>query len=466
MKMDFRKGACIGVVVLVFAPCFAGSLEVAEADFTVSSCDRLVRDYPVALDLTYAEGVEFDFKCDDFSPFLMFNCYLKSGDGWYALVMDVEERAGVQKIAIRKRDVKWKEGKPAGWHSISGVRLYGYRGNAIKASFAAENFRLLGEIAPKAGERRFIWCHSPWGLGWKDADWGKSARMIKGMGFTDVIVSLAWANGAYYASDVLPPSPQFLYRKEDAFDMCRAACSTNGLKMHAWMVCFNMGSSCAQKDADALAAAGRVQVDAKGGINARWLCPTHPENVRQVVQALAEMARKGADGVHLDYIRYPDGDFCHCARCTEAAKAYPSWDDFRATTISRVVKEASAAIRAVKPGVEVSAAVRNTVDGSSVRSVGQDWHAWCKAGWLDFVCPMDYTPLASCFRAQIERQKAEAAPAALYPGIGDVNRWPDPSRDAARVASFVRTVREAGIGGFCFFDFNRRAIAAFGGTMK
>ena len=52
MKMVVMKSVCIGTAAL----CAAGGLEVAEADFTVSSCDNLIRDYPVALDLTYAEG--------------------------------------------------------------------------------------------------------------------------------------------------------------------------------------------------------------------------------------------------------------------------------------------------------------------------------------------------------------------------------------------------------------------------
>ena len=35
-------------------------------------------------------------------------------------------------------------------------------------------------------------------------------------------------------------------------------------------------------------------------------------------------ALKKLAGVHLDYIRYPDGDFCHCANCERTAKAFPS----------------------------------------------------------------------------------------------------------------------------------------------
>ena len=461
-----EPNGCRGLLAGFFAAvCVAAAavdeLAVAEVDFAVQRAGTCALDIPVSLDLSRAEGVEFDFSCADFAPFQQFNLYLKSGGGWYALTMLPEERAGVQRMVVRKRDVKWKEGRVAGWHAITAARILAYRGNPMKARFAAGNFAPFNLLQPKPGERRFIWCHSPWGMGWKDADWDESARIIRKVGFTDVVASLTWANGAFYKSAVLPPAPEFAYRKEDAFDRCRAACATNGLKMHAWMVCFNMSSHCSKKDRDAIVDAGRAQVDAKGRVNPSWLCPSHPSNARQIVDALVELARKGVDGVHLDYIRYPDGDFCHCARCTAAAEVYPSWDAFRCAMISRVVESAHKAVKSACPNVEVSAAVRGSTGGSAVRDVGQDWTAWCRAGWLDFVCPMDYGPMAASFRERIVRQKDEIGDVALYPGIGDINLWPDPSRDVSRIVGNIKIVREAGLGGFCFFDFNRRSVAAF-----
>lgn len=433
----------------------------ASADFSDPAVTRLVHDYPVKLDLSRAEGVRFDFRCRDFSPFQQFNCYFKSGEGWYALVMNVEETSNIQKIVIRKRDVKWKEGPVAGWHDISAVRIFGYKGNPLTAAFEAGNFELLNELPDKPGERRLLWCHSPWGLGWKDAGWDESAAMIKAAGFTDIIVSIAWANGACYKSEVLPPSPQFVYRKEDAFALCRAACNRHGLKFHSWMVCFNMSSHCPDSVKDGLAAAGRLQVSAAGKVNRNWLCPSHPENAKQIVTALVELAKKGSDGVHLDYIRYPDGDYCHCQRCKDMESKYPSRDSFRAAMITRIVQAASNAIRRECPKTEISAAVRNTIGASSIAAVGQDWTSWCKEGYLDFVCPMDYFPMEAGFRALVNRQKAQVAGVKLYPGIGDINLWPNPERDVSRIVGHIKSVREAGLDGFCFFDFGKRAMAAF-----
>ena len=111
--------------------------------------------------------------------------------------------------------------------------------------------------------------------------------------------------------------------------------------------------------------------------------------------------------------------------------------------------------------MEVSAAVRNAIGDSALRAVGQDWHSWCRNGWLDFVCPMDYFPLEASFRALVERQKKDVGGVKLYPGIGDINLWPDPAKDSSRIVGHIRSVREAGLEGFCFFDFGKRMIAAF-----
>ena len=55
-----------------------------------------------------------------------------------------------------------------------------------------------------------------------------------------------------------------------------------------------------------------------------------------------------------------------------------------------MVKAVSEQVRRVKPKIKISAAVfRNwAVDRDGV---GQDWKLWCERGYLDFVCPMDYT---------------------------------------------------------------------------
>jgi uncharacterized lipoprotein YddW (UPF0748 family) len=125
---------------------------------------------------------------------------------------------------------------------------------------------------------------------------------------------------------------------------------------------------------------------------------------------MVEVARKyEVDGIHFDYIRYPDGDHCFCTGCRErfersagvrfkswphdalpGGALQPQWIEWRRGNITAVVKGVSQQARAVKPGIKISAAVFPNWDRDR-DSIGQDWTLWCEKGYLDFVCPMDYT---------------------------------------------------------------------------
>jgi uncharacterized lipoprotein YddW (UPF0748 family) len=140
--------------------------------------------------------------------------------------------------------------------------------------------------------------------------------------------------------------------------------------------------------------------------------------------------------VHFDYIRYPDGDHCFCAGCRERfarvvgaeIAAWPRdvqaggrwrtpWLDWRRGNITAVVQAVRTQTREVRPALKVSAAVfRNWATDRD--GVGQDWKLWCDRGWLDFVCPMDYTGSARQFDMWVALQQEWAGRIPVYPGIG------------------------------------------------
>ena len=60
--MNFRL-LCAAAVALVLFPIRAEPLVAASADFSDPFQTRLIRDYPVKLNLAHAEGVQFDFLC-------------------------------------------------------------------------------------------------------------------------------------------------------------------------------------------------------------------------------------------------------------------------------------------------------------------------------------------------------------------------------------------------------------------
>ena len=332
----------------------------------------------------------------------------------------------------------------------------------------------LADCPSKTGEHRAFWCHSARGLG-GDHNWDSSIRFLKGTGFNAILANLCWGGVAFYDSKVLPVAPEVATRG-DALKDCLAACRKYGVKCHVWKVCWNMGSHTSQAFADRMAATNRVQVAFNGTVKGRWLCPSNPDNQQMEIDAMCELAHKGVDGIHFDYIRYPDATHCFCAGCRTRFEAFAGgpvtnwpaqvradeslklkWAEFRASNITKVVRTVAERVRAESPGVQISAAVFRS-PATDADTVGQDWPRWCREGWLDFVCPMDYVESAAMFKSQARVQQEAVGKAKLYPGIG-LSCWTNDGEDAVRLAKQIQAVRDLGLGGFTVFNFDRRAEA-------
>ena len=126
------------------------------------------------------------------------------------------------------------------------------------------------------------------------------------------------------------------------------------------------------------------------------------------------------------------------------------WLAFRRKQITDTVAAVWAGAKKVRPEVEISAAVfRNWP--SDRDSVGQDWKLWCERGYLDFVCPMDYTPLNSLFDRMVSQQLEWTHGVPCYPGIG-VSVWNDRT-DIAKLIEQINITRKHKTGGFTIFNY-------------
>lgn len=284
------------------------------------------------------------------------------------------------------------------------------------------------------GEFRAFWCHSPFGV--EGLSWDEAIRRLAENGFTAIFPNMLWGGAAFFESKVLPVSPE-VPKRGDQIALCLAAAHKYGLQVHVWKVNWNLGRSAPPAFLAQLRRDHRLQADVNGK-EEPWLCPSHPENQQLEIDSMVEVARNyDVDGLHFDYIRYPDHDHCFCAGCRtrfeNAAKIslqkWPrdvlvegplrqQWLDWRRTNITTVVKAVSEQVRSFKPRLKISAAVF-TNWASDRDAVGQDWKLWCERGWVDFVCPMDYTASPGQFENMVIRQLAWAGQTPCYPGIGE-----------------------------------------------
>ena len=320
----------------------------------------------------------------------------------------------------------------------------------------------------RQGEFRAFWCHSAFGLE-HGLSWDAAIKRLADNGFTAIVPNMCWGGVAFYPSKVLPVHPS-VKERGDQVAQCLAACRKYGIECHVWKVNFNMGWASSQATASKMAAAGRVVADAAGTKKDRWLSPAHLKNQELEIRAMVELARNYAiDGIHFDYIRYPGSAYCYnkeSRRRFELAAGKPvanwpadvldggalrtPWLAFRRAQVTRVVEEVAKQARAVRKDIKISAAV--FTDWPTHRdSIGQDWKVWCDKGYLDFVCPMDYTASNAAFGRMVEKQIKWAGKVPVYPGIG-LSTWRE-ATDAIRTMNQIKVARSLNAPGFIIFNY-------------
>lgn len=241
-----------------------------------------------------------------------------------------------------------------------------------------------------------------------------------------------------------------------------------GIQLHAWCIAWSLYDLPADQIAP-LRAQNRLMQDSNGN-ELPWLCPAHPENRQLLIEAGTDLARRGVAGIHLDYIRYPARAGCYCPRHRFAFEStttafHLNWpadvlpgaplaaefDQFRQDEMASFVAELAAAVRAVNPAIQISAAVFPLPE--AVAQYGQDWPAWLRAGHLDFAAPMLYESLAARFADRLDLCLAAApAPGKILPGIGSTAD--QTQLDARGMAEQIQVARNRQTAGFAFFHLD------------
>ena len=362
-------------------------------------------------------------------------------------------------------------GKAAAQAEAKAKRLAatGQFANAVVAAGEAHELLaksyLLAQESPKT-EGRAWWNHS--GTGPYPGDWERACAELADAGFNMILPNMLWAGRAHYPSNLLPRSRTF-DEYGDQIEQCLAAAKKHGLEVHVWKVNHNL-SGAPKEFVEKMREEGRLQVFISGD-SQPWLCPSHPKNYRLEVDSMIEVAKMyDVDGLHFDYIRYPGSHSCFCDGCEERFQAdtgikvenWPkdchsgvhkaAYTQWRCDQISRLVRTVHEEAKQLRPSLQISAAVFGSYP-SCRQSVAQDWPEWIKAGWLDFVCPMDYTNSDPAFRGLVENQlNLIDGRIPMYPGIGaTASRC---SLSADRVAGQILHARQLGAAGFTIFNLS------------
>jgi uncharacterized lipoprotein YddW (UPF0748 family) len=188
------------------------------------------------------------------------------------------------------------------------------------------------------------------------------------------------------------------------------------------------------------------------------------------------VSRYAVDGVHLDYVRYPNDEFDYSRDALAAFRlntvpelsaaetrrydarlagdplvytaAFPErWRAFRAGRMTALMSRLADAVRAARPSITISAAVTPDVTDASTHRL-QDWRTWLDRGLVDVICPMAYTTDGDVFTAQIAAVREIAGRHLVWAGIGAYRL------SSEQIAENVQAARRLGAGGSILFSYD------------
>ncbi len=328
-------------------------------------------------------------------------------------------------------------------------------------------------LEPREGEVRGVWLHT-----YAPTDWESVFQTLQRANLNALFFRAGRGGNVVYRSVFLPRDPWAEQADLDELQNAAEAAQRYGIDLHAWRVNYHFGTA-PDWLKEQMAKEDRLVRDPKGQ-QALWLNPADPRNQEHELQAMLELLRYPVVGVQFDYIRYPevphyDFDYSEVSR-REFEQAtgiqltdFPRqvlfgllkirYDDWQRGNINRLVRRVYEAVKHQSPQTVVSAAVwrRHRYYYALIK---QDWIHWVREGWLDLVCPMDYTSDDEEFREQVKEQVLEVngqIPIAI--GVGaylHTDEW--------QVVEQVKIARDLGADGFVIFAYNipflRECLAA------
>lgn len=259
--------------------------------------------------------------------------------------------------------------------------------------------------SPKT-EVRAVWLTTIGGIDWphsynaeaQKAELSRTLDQLKQAGVNTVLLQTRIRATTIYPSALEPwdgcltgtPGKAPSY---DALQLAIDECHKRGMQLHAWVVTIPVGKwnklGCMRLRQKHPKLVKKIGEDG-------FLDPESPETATYLARCCKEIvSRYDVDGIHLDYIRYPETWPIEKRR----KRAKSTTPTERRANITRIVKAIHEAVKAEKPWVMLSCSpIGKHDDLSRYRSGGwnarsavyQDAQAWLRDGVMDALFPMMY----------------------------------------------------------------------------
>jgi uncharacterized lipoprotein YddW (UPF0748 family) len=317
------------------------------------------------------------------------------------------------------------------------------------------------------------------------------AKMVsdaKRAGFNMLFVQVRGRGDAFYRSTLEPRSEELAGQPLSFDPLAETVKQAHAarLQVHAWLNTDFVWSGSkrpkspehiinAHPDWMARTSAGIFTTKATDQCEGAFVSPAIPAARKHIHDVFLEIAKNyQVDGVHFDYIRYPNLNYDYgpetlslfCADMSNLGMNAPKpnakehekmmfvrshfdkWQTWRRQQVTDMVEEIARDIHALGRPIMVSAAVFANWKEANIQK-GQDWKRWLKDGALDAVVPMAYGSSTQSVAKQIE----DASNAARQSGkicIAGIGSW---HISASSSLAKIYAARYYGAQGFSVFSY-------------
>lgn len=290
---------------------------------------------------------------------------------------------------------------------------------------------------------------------------------LSAMNVNTVMLQTRVRGDLIYPSEIEPYSKVFTgwegkYPGYDPLAFAIEECHRRGMQLHAWLVTMPLGNDVHVRSLGSRALPRRKPSLCTRYHGSWYMEPGNPETSDYIVSIVKEIVSGyDVDGIHLDYVRYPDRNDGYPDRALyrKYGKGL-SLADWRRSNITRIVGAVYSCVKELKPWVRVSCAPLGKHDnltrysslGWDARNVGfQDAQQWMRDGIIDMVFPMLYFD-GNNFYPFVLDWKENSFGRHVVPGIGIYRLLPQYGGwNTAEIVRQLRTSRAAGTDGTAMF---------------
>lgn len=242
--------------------------------------------------------------------------------------------------------------------------------------------------------------------------------------FNAILVESFYLGKTIYPSDFL--AQQGLSRQMESFEQTNLdpleifikSAHRYNMQVHAWFDMFYVGLNQPGELLEKFPAWQSIQRDGtvgyfQGKNHFYWVCPLHQGVKEFYIGLLIDVLQNyDLDGIHLDYLRFPDTTIADTCYAQDHRKHFLShygvdpiaidpftqpdmyrlWNEYRAQSVTDLLAEINSRVHQIKPEIILSAAVQPRGMVIELNSgFLQNWPSWAENHYLDVLIPMTYS---------------------------------------------------------------------------